>query len=490
MAVNQASGRPAPRGAPGLYYGWVIVAAVFCLLALAYVTWYCFGLFLVALVQEFGWARAEVAGAFSLFVLMHAVCSPLAGRLVDRFGSRALVHGGALLLGAALFGCSRVTALWQFYLCFGVLAAAGVTAMGWVAGVALVGRWFSRRLGLAIGIIGAGIGLGTFVGAPPIEFLIDSHGWRATYVVLAVLMAVVPQPLALLLRTPGRGMGVGEWGLGDRDGGRADRKGAPGPQLPSPTPQPPPPDPRIVDAVWARQEWTVGRAVRTRRFQLLLLTFGLSTFATQQTHAHQAAYLVGSGYDAMLTALVVGTVGLASIAGKILLGVASDALGRERVFTAGIGAGVVAMLLLLSFAGGTSPALLLFVYAALFALGYSAAPTLTPAITADLFSGRHYGAIYGVLMLANGVGGATGAWWGGYVYDHTGSYRLVWLGIMVAFVLAGSVIWLVAPRAVRRVPGQARPHLGPLPGGEGEGREERPHPDPLPGGEGMRGLHR
>ncbi len=456
MAVEEPGERVAAGGGPRLYYGWVIVGAVFCLLALAYVTWYCFGLFLVALVQEFGWARAEVAGAFSLFVLMHAVCSPLAGRLVDRFGSRALVHGGALLLGAALFGCSRITALWQFYLCFGVLAAAGVTAMGWVAGVALVGRWFSRHLGLAIGIIGGGIGLGTFVGAPPIEYMIDSHGWRATYVVLAVLMALVPQPLALLLRTPEGGPRDSERRPGDRNAADSTRRDAAGAVRSAAAPHLPPPDPRVVDAAWTRQEWTVGRAVRTRRFQLLLLTFGLSTFATQQTHAHQAAYLVGSGYDPILTALVVGTVGLASVAGKIGLGIASDRLGRERLFSFGIGAGVAAMALLLSFAGGTSPAPLLFVYAALFALGYSAAPTLTPAITADLFSGRHYGAIYGVLMLANGVGGAVGAWWGGFLYDHTGSYRLVWLGIVVAFVLAGGVVWLVAPRKVRRVPGQAR----------------------------------
>src|SRR5215212_11465414 len=115
MAVDP-SAAPRPRRAARPFYGWVVVGAVFCILALAYVIWYSFALFLVALVHEFGWARAEVAGAFSLFVMMHAICSPLAGRLVDRFGSRALVHGGALLLGAALFGCSRVTALWQFYL--------------------------------------------------------------------------------------------------------------------------------------------------------------------------------------------------------------------------------------------------------------------------------------------------------------------------------------------------------------------------------------
>ena len=90
-------------------------------------------------------------------------CTPCArrstGRLVDRFGSRVLVHAGGLLVGLALIGCSQLSALWQLYLFFGLLAAVGVTAMGWVSGVALVGRWFSRRMGLALGIIGAGIGL-------------------------------------------------------------------------------------------------------------------------------------------------------------------------------------------------------------------------------------------------------------------------------------------------------------------------------------------
>jgi MFS family permease len=453
MAVDPSV---APRPSR-FFYGWVVVAAVFCILALAYVIWYSFGLFLVALVQEFGWTRAEVAGAFSVFVLMHAVCSPLAGRLVDRFGSRVLVHAGGLLVGLALIGCSQLSALWQLYLFFGLLAAVGVTAMGWVSGVALVGRWFSRRMGLALGIIGAGIGLGTFVGAPPIQFLIDAYGWRTAYLVLAVVLALAPQPLALLLRARPEDMGLRRDGApappAPADAGVGTARAAP---LDVAPPAPVVPDPRVVDAEWVRQEWTVGRAVRTRRFQFLFLTFGLTTFATQQTHAHQAAYLVGSGYDPMLAAMVVGTVGLASIVGKILIGTASDALGRERLFSLGVAAGVAGMLLLLSFAGGQSPPALLFLYATLFAIGYSAAPTLTPAITADLFSGRHYGAIYGVLMLCNGLGGAAGAWFGGYVFDHTGSYRLAWLIVMAAFALAGLVVWLVGPRQVLRTPGQAR----------------------------------
>ncbi|HZU07520.1 MAG TPA: MFS transporter [Chloroflexota bacterium] len=444
--VRLPRGGPA-RPAPRLFYGWIIVGAVVCLLAVAYVVWYTFTLFLVALVREFGWTRAEVAGAFSLYVLVHAGCSPITGRLVDRFGPRPLVHLGALLVGLALVGCSQLTARWQLYLFFGVLAAIGVTMMGWVPCITLVGRWFSRRLGLAVGLAGAGIGVGTFIGAPVVQFLIETHGWRTAYLALAGALALLPQPLALLLcpRPEARGLA--------RDGAPLPVPEGPAGAAPA---APARPDPRVVDPAWVQQEWTVSRAVRTRRFQLLFTTFALISFGVQQTHAHQAAYLIGSGYDPLLAATVVGAVGLASIAGKILVGTTSDWLGREPVLTLSVGAGVGAMLLLLAAAGGTLPAPLLFLYAGLFALSYSVNASLAPSIASDLFYGRHYGAIFGVLNVSAGLGGATGAWLGGFLFDRTGSYQGVWLVIIVAFALAMTLIWIAAPRHVVRTPGQAR----------------------------------
>ena len=421
----------------------MVVGAVVCILAVGYAVWYSFALFLVALVREFGWSRAEAAGALSVYVLVHAACSPLVGRLVDRFGPRPLVHAGALLVGLAMLGCSQLTALWQLYLFFGVLAAAALAVMGWVPCITLIGRWFSRRLGLAVGIAGAGIGLGTFVAAPPLQFLIEAAGWRATYLVLAVVLALLPQPLALLLRARPEDMGL------VRDGQAPLRT----PDRRSPSPGD---SPRVVDAAWVHQEWTVGRAVRTRRFQLLFATFALTGFAVQQTHAHHAAYLVGNGYEPILAAAVVSAVGLASIGGKILVGTASDWLGRELMLSLGVGAGAMAMLLLLSFAGGGAPLPLLFLYAGLFALGYSVAPSLSPSIASDLFYGRAYGAIFGVLNVSGGIGGALGAWLAGYVFDQTGAYQGAWLAVMAAFLGAGLLGWLVAPRKVLRTPGQSR----------------------------------
>src|SRR5215207_829587 len=98
MATSPTPPPPPAGRAPRFFYGWVILAAVVGVLAVAYVVWYSYALFLVALVREFGWSRAEVGGAFSLYVLTHAGCSPVVGRLVDRFGPRPLVHVGSLLV--------------------------------------------------------------------------------------------------------------------------------------------------------------------------------------------------------------------------------------------------------------------------------------------------------------------------------------------------------------------------------------------------------
>ena len=274
---------------------------------------------------------------------------------------------------------------------------------------------------------------------------------------------LLPQPLALLLRARPEDMGLARDGGplpapgASRQGEGAGDRSAPGASRPpAPSLQPPLPDPRVVDAQWVRQDWTVGRAIRTWRFRLLFATFVLTGFGVHQVHTHQVAYLIGDGYDPLLAAMVMGTIGLVSILGKIVVGTASDWLGREVMMALGLGAGATAMLLLLSFAGGGSPVLLLFLYATLFALGYSVTAPLSPAITSDLFYGRHYGAIYGMMNVSGGLGGAIGTWLAGLIFDRTGSYQGAWLLVMVAFLTAALLGWIVAPRKVLRTPGQAR----------------------------------
>ena len=122
--------------------GRTAVAVTFVTLGLTYGIWYSYSVFLVALLRDFGWSRSVVAGAFSLFVMVHGLSGPVLGWLVERFGPRRVI-----VTGAALALAAETRAAWQLYLAFGVIAAAGVSSTGWVPSVILVRGWFPSRIG-------------------------------------------------------------------------------------------------------------------------------------------------------------------------------------------------------------------------------------------------------------------------------------------------------------------------------------------------------
>jgi MFS family permease len=97
------------------FYGWRVVAAAFVILFTAYGAQYCFGVFFAALLDEFRWSRAGLAGVFSLYAFGYCVVGYPAGRLTDRWGPRAVITTGAVFLGGALAGMALVRRLWEPY---------------------------------------------------------------------------------------------------------------------------------------------------------------------------------------------------------------------------------------------------------------------------------------------------------------------------------------------------------------------------------------
>ena len=138
---------------------------------------YSFGVFLAALLDEFRWSRASLAGVFSIYAIMYPVVGSLAGQLTDRFGPRLVISAGGILLGIASTGMSFVTQLWQPYLLYGVVAGIGMSA-AYVPCNATVVRWFVARRGLAVGLAMCGASAGTFVMPLVAQLLVASVGWR------------------------------------------------------------------------------------------------------------------------------------------------------------------------------------------------------------------------------------------------------------------------------------------------------------------------
>src|SRR5262245_37234518 len=256
---------------------WRIVMTTFVTLGLTYGFWYAYSVFLVAFIRQFGWSRSVVAGAFSMLVLVHGLSGPLIGWLVERFRPRVVIAVGGGVLASALLLGAQIGAVWQLYVVFGVLAALGMSAAGWVPSVVLIRAWFPVRVGTALGVASAGIGVGIFALVPFTQLLIDGLGWRWALRALALLIAAWIIPVALLMvRSPASGPPAGQPARGA--GAAAS-----------------PP---------ARRHWTVRTAVRSWRFWGTSAVFFAGSAATQMPLVHQVAYLVDHGAPALVGATV------------------------------------------------------------------------------------------------------------------------------------------------------------------------------------------
>src|SRR5207249_367191 len=146
------------RSSARVFYGWVIVAGAFVVLFMAYGVQYSFGIFFSAMLDEFHWSRAGLAGAFSLYTFTYCAFGLLAGRLTDRWGPRAVIAVGAGFLGVGLTAMSGVSQVWHPYVLYGLVAAVGMST-AYVPCSATVARWFVRRRGLAVGLASGGMAL-------------------------------------------------------------------------------------------------------------------------------------------------------------------------------------------------------------------------------------------------------------------------------------------------------------------------------------------
>jgi MFS family permease len=162
------------------YYGWLIAGIAFVMMAIGVTTRTAFSLLMPPLIEEFGWDRGLTAGAFSFGFLVSAVFSPIAGRVMDVRGPRAVILPGVLLMAAGLLLAPSIARPWQLYATLGALVSAGANMITYTAHSQFLPNWFVRRRGLAISIAFAGVGVGAIVLLPWLQSIIAADGWLAS----------------------------------------------------------------------------------------------------------------------------------------------------------------------------------------------------------------------------------------------------------------------------------------------------------------------
>ncbi|HZA56965.1 MAG TPA: MFS transporter [Candidatus Udaeobacter sp.] len=401
------------------FYGYIILALCFVNMVVMRGVNGAFGVYYIALLEEFAWSRSDGASIAAINFLVYALASPAVGLAFDRLGPRLLMPLGAALVGIGLVLSSFANSLLGLYFSYGIVTALGQGALSFVGHNALISFWFVRRRATAIGIASMGQGVGALIMVPVTQLLIDAVGWRWTYAVTGGLMLLLLVPANALFqrRSP---QDVGQFPDGDT---------APTSEIPG----------RRAAQQKARREWTLGEAARS--FPFWCITVGHLALGTAlfMINTHVIAHFVAVGYEKLAASFYFGLIGFIRIGATIVWGSVSDRLGRSEAY--GIATLVTALgvgcMIAMTFG---APLWLVYLTIALYGIGHSAGNPTYGAVIGDIFSGQKIGLIFGFLEISFGLGSAFGSWIGGYLFDATGSYAWALAVCLVCFMISGLAI--------------------------------------------------
>ena len=408
----------------GVYYGWVIVAVCFVTSIIVMGTRFSFGVFYISILEDTGWPRAATAGIFSVSMVTYAVVSLGVGAAFDRLGPRRMFPLAAVLLVTGFALSSRIDTLWQFYLYYGVIVGSGLAALGFVPHVSLIARWFVRRRGLASSLALSGQGVGTLLIAPLAAYLIARFGWRQSYLIYALLIASLIPMMLIWHRDSPESLGL------------------------HPDGDPEAPDILRPEPVPGGSSASYLHITKTRTFWALFIIVASLAFNQMTLIVHQNQYLVDIGFQPAFAAWMLGFSGILRSGGTILWGSVSDRITRETSLTLSALLGVLALPCLILAQSGPS-IWLVIAFVLLLGLGYGGVSVVYAASAADLYQGRHFGKILGLLDIGFGLGAALGTYMAGLLFDWLQSYHLMFYFIMASMCISIACIWIAAPRRAR-----------------------------------------
>jgi MFS family permease len=397
----------------GFFFGWwVVFASATVLFFTGGTFFYGFGALFNPIVNEFGWSRAAVSLAFSLRTEVGGIAAPVVGFLVDRLGARRLMVFGVATVALGFVLLSRIQDLWAFYGAVIVIAIGMSAAAGPVSMVA-VAHWFRRYRGRAFALMAMGSGTSGIM-VVVLAWLISTFDWRTALVIIAGVQIAVCIPLALSIRNKPADLGLLPDGEDPGDPPKA------GEQVP-----------RRDDT----EGLTVRQALRSAAFWRIAGALGLGNAGAVAIIVHTIPFLTSSvGMTESLAAASVTAMILLSLVGRFGFGFVADQVDKRFVM-----AGAYALLALgvLLFATVYESWQVLIVLP-LFGFGWGGVIPTRPALQAEVFGMRAFGAIQGLVFTIATLGALVGPVFAGWLYDQTESYRL-------SFVILASVGFLAVP---------------------------------------------
>jgi MFS family permease len=372
------------------HYRWIIVAAGGVLGCVAIGGLFSLPVFLRPIAQDTGWSTTGISAAMTLAFVALALGSIGWGALSDRVGPRIVVLAGSLLLTAGLALASLATSLLAFQLSFGVIVGISAAAI-FAPMMACVTGWFDTRRSLAVSLVSAGMGMAPMTMSPLAAWLVQVHDWRTSLQIIAAVVVSLMVPVALLVRRPpALAQAASATALGAAQ--------EPGP--------------------------SVGQALRSAAFLILVLTSFLSCATHSGPIFHTVSYAVTCGIPLMAAVSIYSLEGLAGMGGRLVFGLLGDRFGAARILILALLAQAIVVLgYVYANALGS-----FYTVAALFGFTYAGVMPLFAVIARENFPLRMMGTVIGGTTMASSLGMALGPVLGGLIYDTFSSYAWLFIG--------------------------------------------------------------
>ena len=412
------------------FYGWWLLASSVVAMALGSgVSFWSFGLYISPLEEEFGWSRAEVSLGFSVSLLIGSLAGPLIGRWIDARGPRLAIVVGATLTAATYILLATTTELWQWY-AYHSLNAVSRQMMFFIPFQALISRWFDRRRGTALGILGTGFSLGGFVIVPLMRLVIDQVGWDGAFIFSGIAIVVVFVPIGLLLvrNSP------------------ADVGAVPDGELPT---KGEPYEARALTGL------TLGRTLSTPLFWVLALAMMLFFYGLFGWLVHMVPFYESVGVSRGVAAALVSVAAGFGILTRLAFGLLADRIRRVETAAMGMLAFLMAGMTTLVLDSGAAG---IAAYLVFWVVGSGGGPLLEPLLLGRAFGLAHFGVILGAFIVVETIGSIISPAVAGAMFDSTGSYDWVLVMFLGAFAASFALFYLAA-----RLPHPSIPPPEPAP---------------------------
>ena len=371
-----------------------------------------FGLWMQPMTQEMGWGREDFATAIGIQNISWGLIGIFLGMLADRFGAFRVIVFSSLLYALGLWGMAQAASPAWLALTLGVMVGAAQAGSTFAIVFGIIGRNIpAEKRSWAMGVVSAAGSFGQFLLVPTSSYMIEHIGWHQALLVLAAGMLMV-LPLTLGLREPAFA------------GGQAPK--------------------RQQSILQALRE-----AFGYRSFQLLMAGYFVCGFQVVFIGVHMPSYLKDQGLDPQVAGTALALIGLFNILGTYAAGVLGQRFPKNLLlsFNYTMRGVFISLFIFLPL----SPVSVYLFAAAMGLLWLSTVP-VTSAIVAQMFGVAHFSMLSGFVFMSHQLGSYMGVWLGGWVFDRTGSYDLVWYLTIALSVFAALINLPVREQGIQRVP--------------------------------------